>query len=171
MMFSKFGAAPRVDALGVVAHGHDAVVAGEPVHDLRLDGVGVLILVHEDVAEAVGEVGGDLGCLGEELEPEFEEVVVVHDVLLALAGGVGGGEGGQAVGDVAVLREVLGDGVRERELGVAREGEDAEERAGPGVGLVLEEEFVLRLDGLLEQGFGLVGVEDGEVAGSPMASP
>jgi hypothetical protein len=89
-------AAPRVDALGVVAHGHDAVVRGEPVHDLGLEGVGVLVLVDEHVAEAVGEIRGDLGRLvSQELEPELEEVVVVHDVLRRAFLGVGGGEGGK----------------------------------------------------------------------------
>ena len=47
----EVGAAPRVDALGVVADGHHAMVRGEPVDDLRLDGVGVLVLVDEHVAE------------------------------------------------------------------------------------------------------------------------
>ena len=56
------------------------------------------------------------------------------------------------------------DGVVERTLRVAGEGQDVEERAGAGVGLVLEEDLVLGLDGLLEERLGLVGVEDGEVA-------
>jgi hypothetical protein len=35
----EVGAAPRVDALGVVADGHHAVVRGDLVDDLRLNGV------------------------------------------------------------------------------------------------------------------------------------
>ena len=163
----EIGATPRVDALRVVADGHHAVVGGELVHDLGLERVGVLILVHEDVAETVGEVLGDLGGVGEELEPEFEQVVVVHDVLLALLLGIGGGEGREAVGDLAVLGELVGDRLGEGKLGVAGEREDAEERAGAGVGLVLEEHFILRLDDLLEEGFGLVGIEDGEILRQP----
>jgi hypothetical protein len=67
------------------------------------------------------------------------------------------------VGNLAVLRELVGDGLREGELGVAGEGEDAEERTGLGVGFVFEKEAVLGLDRLLEQRFGFVGVEDGEI--------
>ena len=160
-------AAPRVDALRVVTHGHDAVVRGEPVHDLGLDGVGVLVFVHQHVAEAVGEIRGHLGGVGQELEPELEQVVVVHDVLRALLLGIGGVESREAVADVGVLREVSRDRLGERELGVAREGEDVEQRAGAGVGLVLEEQLVLGLDGLLEEGLGLVGVEDGEILRQP----
>ncbi len=110
----EVGAAPRVDALGVVAHGHDAVVRGEPVHDLGLDGVGVLVFVDEDVAEAVVEILGDVRGLGEELQPELEEVVVVGDLVLALLLLVGGGEGREAVADLAVLREVALDGLVDR---------------------------------------------------------
>jgi hypothetical protein len=161
----EVGAAPRVDALRVVAHGHDAVVRGEFVHYLGLDGVGVLVFVDEDVAEAVVEILGDVGGVGQELQPEFEQVVIVADLVLALLLLVGGGELREAVADLAVLREVALDGVVEGELGVAGEGEDAEERAGARVGLLLEEGLVDGLDGLLEEGLGLVGVEDGEVLG------
>lgn len=58
----EVGAAPGVDALGVVADSHDAVVRAHEVDDLRLECVGVLILVHEEVLEAVREVGGDVGA-------------------------------------------------------------------------------------------------------------
>ena len=145
----KIGAAPRVDALGVVADGHHAMVGGEFVDDLGLERVGVLILVDEDVAETVGEVLGDLGGVGEELEPELEQIVVIDDVLLALFLGVGGGKRGETVRDFRVLGKLIRHGFGERELSVAREGEDAEERAGPRVGLILEKHFVLRLDRLL----------------------
>ena len=48
------------------------MVRGEAVDDLGLDGVGVLILVDEEVAKALAEVVGYLLVCGEELEPEFE---------------------------------------------------------------------------------------------------
>ena len=125
------------------------MVRGEFVDDLGLERVGVLILVDEDVAETVGEVLGDLGGVGEELEPELEQIVVIDDVLLALFLGVGGGKRGETVRDFRLLGELIRHGFGERELSVAREGEDAEERAGPRVGLILEKHFVLRLDRLL----------------------
>jgi len=98
------------------------MVGGEFVDDLGLERVGVLILVDEDVAEALGKMLGDLGGVAEELEPKLEQVVVVDDVLLAFLFGVGGGEGREAMGNLAVLRELVGDGLREGELGVAGEG-------------------------------------------------
>ena len=80
-------AAPRVDALRVVADGHHAVVPADRVDDLRLEGVRVLVLVDEDVAEPLREVLGDVRRLPKEREPVLEEVVVVADLLLALASG------------------------------------------------------------------------------------
>ncbi len=161
----EVGAAPRVDALGVVAHGHDAVVRGEGVHDLGLDRVGVLVFVHEHVAETLGEIGGDVGGLFEQVEPEFEQVVVVENGLGAFFLGVSGGERREQVLDLRILRKVALDGLGEGFLGVAREGENAEERTGLGVGFVLKEQLVFGFDDLLEERLGFVGVEDGEVFG------
>jgi hypothetical protein len=83
------------------------VVGGEFVDDLGLERVGVLILVDEDVAEALGKMLGDLGGLAEELEPKFEQIVVIDDVLLAFLFGVGGGEGRESGGK---SRRIAGTG-------------------------------------------------------------
>jgi len=64
--------APRVDALRVVAHGHEAVMGGDAVDDLRLQGVGVLVLVDQHVPEAVGKILGDLRRLDQQREPMLE---------------------------------------------------------------------------------------------------
>lgn len=159
----KIGPAPRVDALGIVAYGHDAVVGAHAVHDLRLERVRILILVDQDVPEAGGEIRRDVGRLDQQVEPQFQQVVVVEHVLLAFTSGVGGGKDRQAVGDLLVLREVARHGLGEIEPGVSGEGEDVVERAGLGVGLVLEEEFILCLDGQFQQRLGVIGVEDGGV--------
>ncbi len=46
--------APRIDALGIVTHDHDlAVFLAEEGDDAGLDGVGVLVFIHEDVEEFV----------------------------------------------------------------------------------------------------------------------
>jgi hypothetical protein len=116
--------------LGVVADGHHAVVRGNEVDDLRLERVGVLVFVDEDVAEAAREILGDAGGFFEEEEPVFEEVVVIDDVLIVFFLCVGGGEGGDGVFDFGVLREKFLDGVGDGALGVAREGEEREERRG-----------------------------------------
>ena len=51
---AQVGAAPRIDGLVVVAHHHDvAALGGEQLGDGVLGAVGVLVLVHHEVAEAV----------------------------------------------------------------------------------------------------------------------
>ena len=51
---TQVGAAPGVDGLVVVAHHHDvAVLGGEQLGDGVLGAVGVLVLVHHEIAEAV----------------------------------------------------------------------------------------------------------------------
>ena len=45
----------RVDTLGIIAHDHQVPVSGsKQIHDLRLQCVRVLILVHKNVEEAIG---------------------------------------------------------------------------------------------------------------------
>ena len=43
----EISSAPGIDTLGVIADGHDAVMGGEFIDDLRLDRVGVLILIDQ----------------------------------------------------------------------------------------------------------------------------
>ena len=75
------GAAPAVDRLVVVAHDHEVAVArSQQVGDRVLDVVGVLVLVHADLAEAVLVALQDLGAPGEQLEGLDEKVVEVHRV-------------------------------------------------------------------------------------------
>ena len=66
------GATPRVDALRVVADGHDLVLAGEQVDDAALQAVRVLELVHEDVLEALTIVGKGGRVVLEDVKPETE---------------------------------------------------------------------------------------------------
>src|SRR5688572_17725957 len=77
-------ATPGVDALRVVAYGHDAMMRTDEIDDLRLQDVGVLVFVDEDVPKTMGEVRGGVGRFLEQVEPVLEEIVVVEDVGLAL---------------------------------------------------------------------------------------
>ena len=73
--------APGVDGLVVVAHDHEvSVLAGKEVGDGVLDAVGVLVLVHADLAEALLVGVEHLRVLGEKLEGLHQEVVEVHGV-------------------------------------------------------------------------------------------
>ena len=72
-------AAPRVDALEVVAHHHDvAVLRGEDVRERGLEAVRVLVLVHEHVLEMLLEEVARLLAFAQETKTVHEEVVEVH---------------------------------------------------------------------------------------------
>ena len=79
-------ATPGVDGLVVIAHDHEVSVArGQEVGDRVLDVVGVLVLVHADLAEAVLVALEHLRALGEQLEGLDEQVIEVHRVGLGEA--------------------------------------------------------------------------------------
>ena len=74
-------AAPRVDALEVVADGHDVVVSlGEDVGELRLKPVRILVFVDENVEEVLLQHLAYPVLRLEELEAIFKKVVEVHRV-------------------------------------------------------------------------------------------
>ncbi len=85
------GGPESVDRLGVVADHREVLRAGcrpHPFEDVGLQRVRVLVLVDQDVLEHRGELWrGRRG--GRDRLPEQEKVVVVEDVLVALALGVG----------------------------------------------------------------------------------
>ncbi len=84
----EVGPAEGVDGLRVVADHHDVRlfdVLDDHVHEVGLQAVHVLVLVHEDVPEARAEGPADLGALEHEPLPVQEEVVVVHPVREDLA--------------------------------------------------------------------------------------
>ena len=80
------GAAPAVDGLVVVAH-HvgEARRADERLHPVVLDGVGVLELVHQHVAEAGAVVLDEPRCLAPQLVAPEQQLGEVHHAV-ALAG-------------------------------------------------------------------------------------
>ena len=82
-------ATPRVDALEIVAYGHDvAVPLGEDVGELRLKPVRVLVFVDENVEEVLLQHLAYPVLRLEELEAIFKKVVEVHRVELELSRGV-----------------------------------------------------------------------------------
>jgi hypothetical protein len=58
------------------------------LQDLRLDGVGVLVLIDQDAVETLAD-GAARVAVGQEFVPVQQEVVEVEDVLLAFAFGIG----------------------------------------------------------------------------------
>ena len=150
------GAAELVDALVAVADDRDVAVLGAELDDeLVLDPVGVLVLVDQDVGEALAVVGQHLGVAAEQLGGLQEDVVEVHrpgpqQAGLVLAVDLGQLLLGEASGPVVEVVDedvvVLG----RRDLGVDRAGrhllgvevEVAQHVAGEadGVGLVVDRE-------------------------------
>ncbi len=58
------GAAPAVDRLVIIAHHEDlAGIAGQQPHPGVLNGIGILKLVHQDVAEALPVMGQQIGMV------------------------------------------------------------------------------------------------------------
>ena len=82
---AHLGAAPRIDALVVVAHHADVVVrVTEVAQQLELRLVGVLVLVDHDVAKALRVRGLHLGKLLEDARGEDDQIVEVDRAPWAL---------------------------------------------------------------------------------------
>ena len=74
------GPAERVDRLAVVAHHADVPAEiRKPPEYYVLCLVGVLVLVHHYIGEAVGDVGEGLGVVAQQVVHVQEYVVEVHD--------------------------------------------------------------------------------------------
>ena len=157
------GAAEGVDALVVVADDTDALVAlREQLHDADLHGVGVLVLIDQDVAEEAGVLAPRLGMVAQEEEGVDQQVVEVHGVGLEEAGLVGGVD----LGDRrhTLLAVALAGGLVVGILGgedevVLRHG-DATRHRGGLIDLVVEAQF---LEDQLDQAPRVAVVVDGEV--------
>ncbi len=118
------GAPEGVDGLGVVAHGHDVARGpGDELDQPGLDPVGVLVLVHHDLAEALAQGVAQVFVLQQHPLQLEEQVVVVQqavgplDLLVALGDGghvLGVGQQvhglpGHQLGQVQLLVAGLGD--------------------------------------------------------------
>ena len=83
-----------VDALAVVAHNEQVpVLFRQAVEDAGLEGIGILVFVHEHMAEAVPQKLQCSRALLEEPEPEDEQIVEVQDPVLLLGRPVAGRDG------------------------------------------------------------------------------
>ena len=87
------GPAPAIDGLVVVGHHCDVVVpGGEELHHLELGVVGVLELVHKDVAEAALVAAEHVGARAQEaqgvgdLVAEVDHAFLAHQLLVARVG-------------------------------------------------------------------------------------
>ena len=97
----------RQALVGVADHADVAVAVGEEEHHFVLGLVGVLVLVDEDVLEALAVVLEHVGVLAEELHGVGEEIVEVHRAGLEQARLVLGIDVG-----VLAVEDVLGPSLR-----------------------------------------------------------
>ena len=156
------GAPPAVDGLVVVAHGADVhALAGQQLEQLELAGVGVLVLVHQQVAEARLVLLAQRLLLAQQLDRPGDEIVEVDGALgaqrlLVAREDLGGDQ-------VVVVPLPLGPGhdlLLERVLGPRDLPEDAARVEGPVVHLHLAH-------AALHQRLLVAGVGDGEPLGQP----
>ena len=153
----------RIDALGIIAHHtHLLVLVGELEHDAVLGIVGVLILVHQHIAELRGILQTDVGMVLEQEEGMHQQVVEVHGIALPAAlpiTAVDVADGGHLRLHVRLLDGCIrgiGIGQYQVVLGIA----DAALHGARLVGLVVQLHF---LDDALYQALGVRSVVDGEV--------
>ena len=151
------GATPGVDGLVVVAHDHEvAAGGGQHVRDLVLDVVGVLVLVHADLHEAVLVLLEHIGVVPQQAVRVDEQVIEVHGVgtletNLQLAVDAGSSRERRRVGQALELV-----GQHEGVLGAGDLGADAVERELLGLNLEVAHD-------LLHKALGVVVIIDGEV--------
>ena len=60
------------------------MAVGEPFHDVGLNGVGILVFVHHDIAVLSAQTAPDHLMFGEKLSQEEKQIVVVHQLVLPL---------------------------------------------------------------------------------------
>ncbi len=102
----RLGAAPGVDRLVVVAdHGEGAAQPDQQLHQLVLGGVGVLVFVHQQVADAVLPLLQDLRLLLEQQHRQHDEIVEIDCVERLEVAVVAGVEQGGVV-----VHRILGSG-------------------------------------------------------------
>ncbi len=158
------GAPERIDALGVVPHDEKvAVFQGQEVEDLRLDGVRVLVFVHENVQKFFPVVFPDLGVGKEEIPEIDQEIVEIHGVALFLPGFVTGHDAlehlrGQAVPAGSAKPDHPGKGL----AGVAGVTDAVPD--GPVPGPVLPPGHPQVRHGAVDEVPGILLVEDGKAS-------
>src|SRR6185295_15048202 len=156
-------AAEGVDRLRVVADDHEvAVDAGDELDDLRLQPVRVLVLVDEHVAPELVLLLADLGVLRQQLMPEDEQIVEVHEVKLALAAVIAPAGGLHKVLDLVERGVLRGDELLEGEPRVAGVAGDLEEDVALGELDALVGAAVHRGE-IVHELAGVLAVEDREV--------
>ena len=159
----EVGPAKAIDALRVVADGHDvAVDRGEAPHEGRLGPVRILILVHEHMTALPRHAPPHFVVGVEELDRAGEEVVIVHERVRLLVLYVRVQERPEVVGIDMELRILLFEDVVEGQSPVGDGREKGLEGLFSGKTFACAVEAVRGAEHVEHVG-GIGGVEDGEV--------
>ena len=159
------GTAESVDALCIVTHhAHIAVGSAEHLDDFILREIGVLVLIDQDIPEAMLVFVEDLGVALQQFVGLEKQIIEIHGTRLETTQGVGFVE---AVHIAAAVRQVFADQVAVvfvflRTQQVVFSTGDA---VVDDVGLVQIGIELQLLDQSFDQALAVVGIVDGEVAG------
>ncbi len=160
-------AAEGVDALGVVAHHRQvAVLRRAELDDLALQQAGILILVDQHVLEAIGELTGHGGVLGQQDLEEEQQIVVVDQPQLELALDEAVDGALDLLGHREESRRVEAQRLIQPELGVDGPGEQVQQQAGLGEAAAAQHRAGLGDAGRHEVSR-VLSIEDGVVGGEP----
>jgi len=129
----EISAAKGVDRLRVVADDHQIAFGTEHrVDDVRLQAVGVLILVDQNVGEALPQLLARARMTRQQEQPVQEQIVEVHQIRLALALEVALEHRGDELSLVDELGRTLGEDRLQVTAGVDDETVEVDEKPGPG---------------------------------------
>ena len=155
-------AAPRVDALRIVADRHDVVVPpAEQVDQLALHLVRVLVFIHKDELKPRLERLAHLAVFAQQPQPLGEQVVEVHHTIGPLAPGVGGVRLGDLVGEALEIMVAFLHHLAKRQAGVERHRQDVTHQVRLGESHRLGVNAGVG-DCCAHQGLRVIAVHDGE---------
>ena len=127
----EVGASPAIDALRVVANDRQLAVAPrQQIEDLRLQEVGVLVLIDEDLLKLLLVERGNLRTVGQQPLPVDQQVVVIHPVPLTLELLIAGLDACQGFGERLKPGVPRDDQPRQGRRGVDREADDLLDHLG-----------------------------------------
>jgi hypothetical protein len=159
----KMSPSEGVDGLRVVPHDHEVpMLLGQQVDDVGLDTIGVLILIHQDVAELFSISGSHLGMILKQGLPVEEEIVKIQAIEFLLPLPVVPGHGPNVVQQIVEIGKPLPHYVFQRPLGIYGKPHHILQNLSPGeMGpLGIQPEFV---DTGLHEALSIFLVQDGVI--------
>ena len=139
-------APPPIDRLGIVPDDHEvaSVVRGHAFHDLRLDRVGVLILIDQEAAELPAEPRSRLRMVLQQRQPPPQQVVVIEGVGVPFLGRVAAQNPLDLLRPLDEVGSPALDDDSQRLLGIERETDEVLQKARGRKAFLLDRDPRLR---------------------------